>query len=195
MRKQIARAILVLIAVVGLSSTAWADMIPVGFVSYVQNAGEFPTGFFQITNQTGDNEQNFDFPILDFVSFNGMTLTVDGTLVSTIPADFTDANAGHPNYEFDSGTFFAPISALIGGAAPAGPFNLANGGLWSGGSYLLTGNFFLEGDLNGGGNTVDDGAFGIIYVEGRKVVPEPVSLSLLGMGVAGFLVRRRLAKR
>ena len=98
MRKQIARAILVLIAVLGLSSPSWADVIQLGTLVYTQTEAE--SGIFSITNQTGDNKQD-DFPVASFVSFEGMTLTVNGGLFGTLNADFNDSNLGHPGYEWD----------------------------------------------------------------------------------------------
>jgi len=189
MRKQIARAILVLIAVLGLSSTSWADVIQLGTLVYTQTEAE--SGIFSITNQTGDNQQDA-FPVDDFVPFVGMTLTVNGGLFGTLNGDFNDSNAGHPGYEWDKTFQGLVASAVIGGVAPAGPFNVVFTPGSSGipaGSYILTGEFFLIG----GPLVVQDGfGLGIIAVNARQVVaPEPVTMSLLGLGVAGILVRRR----
>lgn len=193
MRKQIARAILVLIAVLGLSSTSWADVIQLGTLVYTET-GE-AEGLFSITNQTGDNQQDA-FPVADFVSFEGMTLTVNAALFGTLNADFNDANGAHPGYEWDKIFQGFAQNAVIGGAAPAGPFNVVFTNGSNGiapGQYVFVGDFFLiDGPL------VPDGGFGlkIIAVNARQVVvPEPVTMSLLGVGVAGLFVRRRMATR
>ena len=192
MRKQIARAILVLIAVLGLSSTSWADVIQLGTLMYVET-GE-AQGTFSITNQTGDNKQD-DFPVIDFVPFVGMTVTVNGGLFGTLNADFNDSNAGHPGYEWDKSFQGQVQNAVIGGAAPAGPFSVGadlSQGIVAG-NYIFLGDFFLIG-----GPLVPEGGFGlgIIAVNARQVVaPEPVTMSLLGVGVAGLFVRRRMASR
>jgi len=198
MRKHIARAVIVLVAVLGTSSVARADIIQVGSLIYTElAAGEAPVGFFHITNQTGANVQD-DFPIQSFVSFTGMTLTVNGGAANTVPGDFTDTDLVHPGYEFDSKNFLNAMLAHIGGAAPAGPFNVladASQGIVAG-SYILSGDFFLlNGDFTG--QPISDFTIGIIAVNGRRVVdaPEPVTMSLLGLGVAGILVRRRMAAR
>jgi hypothetical protein len=200
MRRHISRAVLVLVVLFGVSTVARADIIQVGSLIYTDLGGEVPSGFFHITNQTGANTQD-DFPVLDFMNFAGMTLTVNGSLFGTIgvPGDFTDS--GSPaGYEFDSNTKLNAMLAAIGGAAPAGPFNVAadaSQGIVAG-SYLFIGDFFLIGGPMGNGQTtLPDFSVGIIAVNARRIeqVPEPVTLSLLGTGIAGLYIRRRRSAR
>ena len=193
MKKLIQTGILALVGVVALASNALAEQFPVGFVFWTQQECS-PTappndvcGQFSISNQTGDNNQN-SFPILDFVSFTGMTLTVNGSTVFTVPGDFTDENTPSPGYNFDV-NFINPVSGVIGGGpAPTGPFNLDGGG-----QVVLNGGVFsIPADLFTGA----EGPSAIIYVEGDRVTaPEPITLSLLGLGLAGAAVRRRRAAK
>jgi len=140
MKKLIQTGILALVAVVALASNAVAEQFPVGFVFWTPQDCEVidqtGCGQFSISNQTGDNNQ-VAFPILDFVSFTGMTLTVNGSSVFTVPGDFTDENSPSPGYNFDL-NFVNPVSGVIGGGpAPTGPFNLDGGG-----QVVLNGGFF-----------------------------------------------------
>src|SRR4026209_2698650 len=121
MRKLISCSVLALVAVLAGSSTASAAFIPIGTVSFTVDGPEQP-GRLILTNQTGDNVQDPDFPVEDFVSFLNIFLT-------TLPADelnpndeLTDTNFLGGNYEFSSadyafGTF--PRSVLIGGGVGA----------------------------------------------------------------------------
>jgi len=206
MRKLISCSVLALVAVLAGSSTASAAFIPIGTVSFTVDGPEQP-GRLILTNQTGDNVQDPDFPVEDFVSFLNIFLT-------TLPADelnpndeLTDTNFLGGNYEFSSadyafGTF--PRSVLIGGSVA----NLVVS-LTTGGNFQIGGNVFMcvvnapPCTDNGGvgddlvqpfGTVLQGGELGIIYVEGTPV-PEPVTLSLLGLGIAGAAIRRRRAAR
>jgi len=212
MRKLISSTVLALVAVLVVSSTAFAAYIPIGTVSFTTDDGENPPGKLILTNQTGDNVQPDDFPVEDFVSFLNIFLTTlpeatpDGELT---PGDeLTDTNFLGGGYEFNSalyanGSF--PRSVLIGGSVSNQIVSLSTGGSWQ-----IGGNVFMcvitpdapPCDDNGGvgddlvqpfGEVLQDGALGIIYVNASPV-PEPVTLSLLGVGIAGVLVRRRRSR-
>jgi hypothetical protein len=206
MRKLISSAALALLAVLAVSSTAFADFIPIGSVAFDVDGDQQP-GRLVLTNQTGDNVQDPDFPVEDFVSFLGIFLTTPGGDLHP-NAELTDTNAGNPGYDFNSadyafGTF--PRSVLIGGSVANQVVSLSTGGgLWDiGGNVFMcvvnappcldnggVGDDLVDGILQGG-------ELGIIYVEAKRhvAVPEPVTLSLLGAGVAGALIRRRRAAR
>jgi hypothetical protein len=196
MRKLIGCGILVLSALVVSASSAWAAPIPVGELTFTANECEDDCifgGFFSIVNQSGANQQPGVFPILDQVDFSTITLTIDGS-----PVLLTDVFAD--GYNFDSDPTFGPSSALIGGAAPAGPYTVQGGGGFIGGKYLFSGNFFLSPNnpVNVGDISSAENESAIIYIEGRRIerqVPEPVSLGLLGSGLVGLYLRRRSAKR
>ena len=194
MKKLFQTGVMAIAAVALLSSSAWAEQFAVGLVFWTpqecEAAPEVPAavdqcGQFSISNQTGQNNL-FGFPILDFVSFDGMTLFVNNLDTFTVPGDFTDENDPFPGYNFDV-NYVNPFSAVIGGGpVPSGPFQLDGGG-----SVILTGNFFSDPvDLFDG----QEAPQAIIYVEGNRV-PEPVTLSLVGLGLAGAAIRRRKAAR
>jgi hypothetical protein len=126
-----------------------------------------------------------------------MELLVNGSLFGTVPGDFTDSGAV-AGYEFDSATALAALLAAIGGAAPAGPFQVAadaSQGI-AAGTYDFFGDFFLiGGPLGDNQNPLPDFSFGIIAVNARRAVPEPITLGLLGAGMVGFYIRRRTGAR
>ena len=203
MRKLISCAAFALLAVLAVSSTAFADYIPIGTVSFTTDGDQQP-GKLILTNQTGDNVQPDDFPVEDFVSFLGIFLTTDPAAELNPGDELTDTNFLGGNYEFNSalydfGTF--PRSVLIGGSVGNQLVSLSTGGSWNIGGpvFMCVVNVPPCTDNSGVGDDLVDGILaggelGIIYVE-ATAVPEPLTLSLLGVGVAGVLVRRRRAAR
>ena len=141
----------------------------------------------------------------DFVSFLGIFLTTPAAELN--PGDeLEDTNLADPGYDFNSddygfGTF--PRSVLIGGSVGPQLVSLSTGGNWNIGGpvFMCVVNLPPCLDNSGVGDDLVDGILvggelGIIYAEAtRDDVPEPVTLSLLGLGVAGVLVRRRRAAR
>jgi hypothetical protein len=206
MRKLISCTAVALMAVLATSSTAFADYIPIGTVSFTTD-GEQQPGRLILTNQTGDNVQDPEFPVEDFVSFLGIFLTTDPAAELNPGDELTDTNFLGGNYEFSSldygfGTF--PRSVLIGGSVGNQLVSLSTGGSWNiGGPVFMCVINAPPCTDNGGvgdnlvqpfGTVMQGGELGIIYVEATPV-PEPLTFSLLGVGVAGVLIRRRRAAR
>jgi len=197
MRKLIGCGILVLSVLVLPAASVWAAPIPVGELTMAleppcpDEEGCPVSAIFSIVNQTGANQQPGVFPILDQIDFSSISLTVDGT-------PLTLADVFGDGYNFDSTPFFG-VTALIGGAAPAGPYTVQGGSGFIGGEYLFSGNFFTNpSPVNVDDINSDLNESAIIYIEGRRIerqVPEPVTLGLLGAGLAGLYVRRRGARR
>jgi hypothetical protein len=206
MRKVLATSLLFLVAVIGVASKASADLIPIGALQW--NPEE---GIFSIHNQTADNSFPPDLPVSTFVDFSGIVLTLDGTTDLTVGSGLTDVNAGDASlegYDFDSAVILPgsfPHSATIGGAVVPGVVQISGGGKW-----FISGSFMLcvpeavdPGSNDCGDQDLGAGAeaalaeSGVIYVTARKVVqvPEPVSMSLVGLGLAGVALRRRRASK
>jgi len=185
-----------MLAVVAFSSTALADMIPIGQLQWVitdPNSG----GQFSVINQTGANSQAPDFPVLTQLLFDAdmnLAVTFGNALGSAnlTQADMTSPDAGLSwDSDIIGGRFVPILAVLTGSVSPLLNVTLDGGGLWN----IVGGLFTLPGALGNGVDPIDDGETAIIYVEAQRV-PEPATMVIFATGVAGFFARRRIvAKR
>jgi hypothetical protein len=177
-------------------SIAYADVFPVGFISYDVNIPK-STASFDITNETGPNASvlpDTTFPIATTVNLTSLSLKVDfsdGSSQTFGAAYFTTASDG---ISFDGGVI------PIGGANPqptdatlTGMFNPTAVTLTDGTSWTLAPAFSTE-ILPSSPPNLADGDFGIINATatpaGTSPVPEPGAVILLVTAVALLLLPR-----
>lgn len=201
------RGFLGVLGVLLLASQASAAPIAIGALYWTESDTE---GYFSIVNLTGANYlEDPAFPVTDQLSFVGLNLDVldvNGT-TSIGQAALVDPGDG---ISYDtaaislipyplSATLTGFVSPLLNVLIDLDGFGPGVATLWNilglGAITDIDGNPVVLGD---GINNIDPGLLAILYVDAEPVgpsVPEPVTFSLFGLGVAGLLVRRRLAGR
>lgn len=203
MLKAFARTISVAVLAVGFclgtASIASATSLPVGFiiwdVNFPGNAGEF-----DIVNETGVNSSgDSTFPVTTTLAISPSSLHVDfsnGSSSTFGPGYFSLAADGQSLNG-------SPIP--IGGAnpLPTGAQLVATGSpltvtLFDGSTVSILSALTIGPITPSSGRTLSDGDFAIIFAETGTstgpAVPEPATLTLVGLGAAG-IIRRKLASR
>jgi hypothetical protein len=201
--KAFARTISVAVLAVGFclgtASIASATSLPVGFiiwdVNFPGNAGEF-----DIVNETGVNSSgDSTFPVTTTLAISPSSLHVDfsnGSSSTFGPGYFSLAADGQSLNG-------SPIP--IGGAnpLPTGAQLVATGSpltvtLFDGSTVSILSALTIGPITPSSGRTLSDGDFAIIFAETGTstgpAVPEPATLTLVGLGAAG-IIRRKLASR
>jgi len=191
MRKAMTRIVLAVAAVLLVASSARAELIPIGQFQWFELIPEESFGQFSVINQTGP-DTTADFPVTNLLTFAVLDIADGGTVNLHIGALVANLNS------LDGNAIRPSVTTLIGSiVAPGGPVTLfsnthaAWNGLWNIISLQLV-------DKNGGVLTLPTADIletELIYINAERVVPEPVTMSLLGLGVAGILVRRRMTAR
>ena len=204
MFKAFARTISVAMLAVGFwlgtASIASATSLAVGYIAWDVN---FPgnAGQFDIVNMTGINSTGDPtFPVTTTLAISPSSLHVDfsnGTSTTFGSAYFSLAADGQ---SFNG----SPIP--IGGAnpLPTGAQLVATGSpltltLFDGSTVHIASSLTIGPIVPSSGRTLSDGDLAIIFATtttdgGGPAVPEPATLTLVGLGAAG-IIRRKLALR
>jgi hypothetical protein len=191
MRKVITRSVLAVAAVLLVASSARAELIPIGQFEWLELDDQTSEGTLSVINQTGPDTTN-DFPVTDLLTFDVLNIS-DGASVNLAIGDLTTS----------LNVLFAlvqrPLATTLQGSivAPGGPITLFSAGnpAWTGLFNVVSTNL-----VNSSGGvltlpTTDIWETELIYIDVERVVPEPLTMSLLAVGLAGTLVRRRRAAR
>ncbi len=203
MRTLITRGVLTVLAIVVVASQAAAAPIAIGWVQWletgVDQAGA-PVGQFSVVNQTGLNWLGDPaFPVVDQITFNGdLTLSVDPGPVVLTPGAGLSLNIDGISYDSDPFAMGGPTGATLTGTVSPGVVTLDLNGNLAGGQSLwnIVGNAIT--DISGNpvvfAALANDGTdLQVLYVDAEPVAaPEPAALLLIGAGLAGLVVRRRM---
>jgi len=197
------RAVLLIVALVGVSVPAQAAMIPIGELVFtpldMDAQGNVISGTFSVVNQTGPDSTNA-FPITTLLTFDTLSLTIDANAPlakSDLTANLNSLDTGLysplPTLATLTGSIVLPVGPVLlvstgAGSTPAwnGLFNITSATLFGNPDPISVSPF-----ANPFGDTH------LIYVDAEQIntVPEPMTLTLVGTGLAGAMLRRRRAQR
>ena len=203
MFKAFARTISVAVLAVGFclgtASIASATSLPVGFIIWDVN---FPgnAGQFDIVNMTGANSTgDATFPVTSTLAISPSSLHVtftSGPASDFGPAYFSLAADGQSLNGSPipiGGANPKPTSAQL--VATGSPLSLT---LFDGSTVSIVSALTVGPITSPTGGPLSDGDFAIIFAETGTApppaVPEPATLTLVGLGAAG-IIRRKLASR
>jgi PEP-CTERM motif len=190
MRHAFAKTLLLVAAISVFSAMAFADGVPVGYLSYdVTSSNTFQ---FDITNQTGPNSSIFPdttWPVSNTIFLSSLSLTVNFSNGTTqvFGSSYFTLNSDGISFVGNPLSTLNPVSnATLTGAFSTTTFNLNNG------TSVTVGSTFSATLLPSSGTTLQDQDFVVIYGNTSvATTPEPESLTLMGTGLAALMAFRR----